>query len=393
LYSQTDYETNFLEGYLQFEQVFQELGGDYGTTFFPFLTLGYGGRERGLSNAFTGVADDITTLEVNPAGTASLEFTELFFSHNKIIGDVNYNTLAYSMRFNDLGFGVGARVLYMPFTHFDQWGENAGSGIITNSVFTLNCSYNILRSYKFFGLSVGANVKLYVYGVPEEIASDQTRVNAVFDVGLLTRFNFLKAYNKIEKNFSVGLAARNMGPFVDEEPPPTTISLGAAYKPIDAIRISLDFNYLINYSELTYQNWSIDTGFEWQFTKYSSLMCGATLKSSPSFSLGVALDFEDFKITAVYYPDFVDVSKFSISASLKFGDMGRDKKRIMLKNMYSDALKLVSDGNYTEAQILLQDILKRDDAYTPAKKSLKYCKKQLETEKELDYLFEDRRLK
>jgi hypothetical protein len=390
IFSQSDYETNFLQGYLNFEKAFLQLSGDYGTTFFPFLNLGYGGRESGLSQAFTGVADDIGTLESNPAGTSSLKQTELFFSHVKLMGDVNYNTLAYTMRFNDLAFGIGARVLYMPFVHFDQFGENVGDGVITNTVITCNLSYNFLRSYEFFGLSVGANAKLYIYGVPDEIASNQTKVNAAFDVGLLTRFNFLKAYNRAEKNFGIGLTIANLGPFTDEEPPPTTISLGISYKPIYQLMFAIDFNYLINYSSYTYKNWSVNVGIEWKFTKYSSIMGGVTIKSSPSFSLGVNVEFDDFKITAVYSPDLVDVSKFSISASLKLGDLGREKKETEVKKMYSNALRLMSEGNYDLAIDQLKEIIKKDRTFTPAKKSLAQCHKQNETQKDLDIIIENR---
>jgi len=392
LFSQSDYENNFLQTYLNIENVFLGLGGDYGTTFFPFLLQDYGGRSKGLSGAFTGVADDIGTIEKNPAGTASLDYTELFFSHNKLMGDVNFNALAYTMRFNDLAFGFCTRLLYMPFTHFDAWGENAGSGVITNTVITFNVSYNFFRTYSFFGLSVGGNVKMYIYGVPDEIAADQTTVNAAFDVGILTKFNFLKAYKTAEKNFSIGLAVKNLAPFVQDEPPPTTASIGIGYKPIEQLLISIDFNYLINYSLETYKNWSVNCGVEWNFTKYSSLLAGFTLKSSPSFSLGINLDFQDFTITVVYNPDFVDVSKFSISASLKMGDMGRSNKENSVKKMYSACLKLMVEGKYEEARKQLKELLKIDYTFTPARKSLIQCEKQLATEKELNNIIENKRL-
>jgi len=392
IFAQTDYENNFLQNYLNIENVFLKLGGDYGTNFFPFLLQDYGGRSRGLSGAFTSVADDIGTIEKNPAGTASLKNTELFVSHTKLMGDVNYNTLAYSMRFNDLAFGFSTRLLYMPFTHFNTWGENAGSGIITNTVITLNFSYNLLRTYDFFGLSLGGNAKLYIYGVPEVIAPEQSRVNVVFDIGLLTRFNFLKGYKTTEKNFSVGLSVKNLGPFVDDEPPPTTASLGISYKPIEVLLISVDFNYLINYSAQTYKNWSVNTGIEWKFTQYSSLLAGFTLKSSPSFSLGINLDFDDFTVTVVYNPDFLDVSKFSVSASLKLGDLGRSNKEINIRKLYAASLKLISEGNYNEAKEQLLQLLKIDPLYTPAKVSLKQCEKQIQTESDLKNIIENNRL-
>jgi hypothetical protein len=384
LYSQSSMETNFLQSYLSFEQVFLKLGGDYGTTFFPFLNSGYGGRDMAFSGAFTGVADDITTIESNPAGTASLKYTELFFSHNKIMGDVNYNTLAYTMRFGDLGFGLGTRILYIPFTHYDKFGDDVGNGLINYSVITFNCSYNFLRNYDFFGLSLGTNIKLYIYGVPDSIALNQTSVNVAFDIGLLTRFNFLKGYSKAEKNFSVGLVVKNLGPFTNNEPPPTYVSIGVGYKPIEQVLMSADFAYLINYSAQTYQNWSVKSGVEWKFTSISSLLFGFVIKSNPSFSLGFNLNFEDFTITATYNPDFTDVAKFSISASLKLGDLGRSKKEDLVKKMYSMALRLMNDGNYKDAKDILEKTLQKDRGFTPAKKSLKIVMKQLEIQKNLE---------
>lgn len=389
LFSQTDFENSFLQNYLNFEKAFQYLGGDYGTNFFPLLNYGYGGRDLALSGAFTGVADDITTLEINPAGTASLKYTELFFSHNKLMADVNYNTIAYTMRLNDLGFGLGTRILYIPFTHYDRFGEDVGNGIISYTVITFNVSYNFFRRYEFFGFSIGGNLKLYIYGVPENIYPSQTSVNIAFDFGLLTRFNFLKAYKSYEKNFSIGLAVKNIGPFTHNEPPPTTVSFGIGYKPIEQILISVDFNMLINYSELTYKNWNVRTGFEWKFTKISSLLVGVLISSSPSFSLGVNLDFEDFSITATYNPDLIDVSRFSVSATLKLGDLGRDKKETLLRKLYSDALKLMTENKYQEAKEILEFILKKDPGFTPAIKSLENCNYQLRIEKDIKNIYEN----
>ncbi|OHD05388.1 MAG: hypothetical protein A2086_09270 [Spirochaetes bacterium GWD1_27_9] len=391
VFAETDFENNFLQTYLNVENFFLKIGGDYGTTFFPFLNTGYGGRQVGFSGAFTAVADDISTLESNPAGTASLNFTELFFSHNKLMGDVNYNTIAYTMRFNNLGLGIGTRMLYIPFTHYDKFGIDVGSGIINYTVITLNGSYNFLKSYDFFGLSVGGNIKLYIYGVPDSIALNQSRVNVAFDIGILTKFNFLKAYKKNEKNFSIGLALKNIGPFTDGEPPPTKISVGLAYKPIEQLLMSVDLDYLINYSELTYKNWSVSSGMEWYFTKYSSLILGFVVKSNPSFSLGFNLNFDDFTISAIYNPDFVDLARFSISASLKLGDLGRGKNELIIKKMYSVALHLMNSGNYQEAKEILEKIIEKEPNFSPAKKSLKNVQRQLDIQDNLNEVIKSQR--
>ncbi|MCG8571848.1 MAG: UPF0164 family protein [Spirochaetes bacterium] len=372
LFSQTDFENNFLNGLLKFESFWSDLSGDYGTTFFPSLNEGYGGRQSAFAQAFTAVADDITTIEANPAGTASLKYTEVFFSHHKLIADVNYNTAAFAIRFNNLAFALGTRILYLPFTHYDNFGDVVSSGMISYTVITLNAAYNFLPSYKFFGFSVGGNVKLYIYHVPEKIAADQTKVNVAFDLGVLTRFNFLKAYHYDEKNFSVGLAVKNLGPFTDGEPPPTTISLGLAYKPIYRLLFSLDGNMLINYTTDTYKNWFISTGFEVYYTKFTSLIMGVKISSSPALSVGLHFNFDSFTITANYNWGLDDYSKFNVSASLKLGDFGRQRRKEELRKKLANAQRLISLNQYEAAKVLLEEILKVQPRHEIARGNLKY---------------------
>lgn len=374
----SDFENNFLNGYLNFEKFFLNFNGDYGTSFFPILNKPYGGREMALSGAFTGLADDISTIESNPAGTAALENTEFFFSHSKLFGDVNYNAAAYTMRFNELGFGVSVRMAYLPFTHYDMLGHEGGSGIISYSVVTFNGSYNFFRTYERFGLAVGTNVKLYIYGVPDSIISGQSRVNVAFDFGILSRFNFLKYHKTLDKNFSIGLAVKNLGPFMENEPPPTSASFGFSYRPIKRFLITSDIHYLINYSEFTYKNWNYKAGLEVNITDFFSIMGGVSLKSSPSASLGINIEFEQFRLTAVYNPDMVDVAQFSVSASIKFGDMGRGKRQAQIDNLFSTALNMVNESRYSEADDILSEILSMSPNYTPARRTAKLISKHRE---------------
>ncbi len=288
------------------------------------------------------------------------------------------------MRFNDLGFGFGARVLYIPFDKYDSFGIITGSGIINYSVYTFNFSYNFLRNYDFFGLSAGANVKLFVYGIPDSIYAGQSSVGIVFDIGFLTRFNFLKGYNKNEKNFSVGFTVKNLGPFVRDEPPPTSFNIGISYKPIEILIMSIDVEMLFNYSLLTYKNWNVKSGFEVYFTKYTSFIGGFVIKSNPTFSIGMNIKFDDFSVTMIYNPDFSDLFRFSVSASLKLGDFGREKKMITLTGLYVNAVRLMNTGQYSEAFDILNTILINDPTYTPAKKSLEICKKNMKLREGID---------
>lgn len=61
-----------------------------GLTSFGTLMIPIGGRLEGMGTAFTAVSDDSSFLESNPAGSATLENTELTFFHHNWIADSAY---------------------------------------------------------------------------------------------------------------------------------------------------------------------------------------------------------------------------------------------------------------------------------------------------------------
>lgn len=367
----SDFENNVLGTFLDIEKFFLDLSGEYGTNFFPFLNNSYGGRDQAFSQAFTAVADDISGIEANPAITSILNQTAFFFSHTKLFGDINYNALAYSMRFNELGFGVSFRMAYMPFTRYDMLGYEAGNGLISYSVINLNASYNFFRSYEQFGLALGTNVKFYIYGVPDSIYPNQSMVNVAFDLGLITRFNILKIHNDIEKNFSIGIVAKNFGPFTDGEPPPSSLNVGVSYRPIRNIMITTDLQYFLDYKTMDIRNFAYIPAAEFVLTNFFSIVTGFKIRSSPSASLGINLNFEQFDLSFTYNPDLVDLVQFSISGSIKLGDMGRGKKQHRVDLLYGQVVGYISRSEYAEAEEVLQKILTISPNYNPAKRTLK----------------------
>jgi hypothetical protein len=76
------------------------------------------------------------------------------------------------------------------------------------------------------------------------------------DLGLLTRFNFLKFYQARDENFSLALVARNIGiPDVSlalmEDPLPAVAVASLAYKPLRPLLVALDFSAPMNLNDLT----------------------------------------------------------------------------------------------------------------------------------------------
>ena len=115
-----------------------------GLTAFPVLNVPLGGRAEGMAGAFSAVADDISFLEWNPAGSSMLPKTELAFFHNNWIADTRIEGAAFASRHGDFGFAAGGKWLYTPFTEYNIYGERASKGYYCEAVATLNGSFNFL---------------------------------------------------------------------------------------------------------------------------------------------------------------------------------------------------------------------------------------------------------
>ena len=94
-----------------------------GLTAFPTLLIPMGGRFEAMGTAFTAVADDASYIESNPAGSASLTYTELSFYHNDWIADTNIESVTFTTRKHNLGIGAAGKFLYVPFTEYNTFGE------------------------------------------------------------------------------------------------------------------------------------------------------------------------------------------------------------------------------------------------------------------------------
>ena len=94
--------------------------------------------------------------------------------------------------------GSAASSSTCPFTAYNDWGAAVANNYISETVGTLNVSYNFLSNYYFSGVAVGANLKVAYRNIPD-IASlsvyNQSALAFMGDVGAQTSFNFLKFYN------------------------------------------------------------------------------------------------------------------------------------------------------------------------------------------------------
>ncbi len=173
-----------------------EIFAKVGTSGLQFLKLGVDARAIGMGEAYTPVADDISSIYWNPAGLAIQEEDQVMFSHTEWPADIMHEYLAYSKFFDFATFGFSASYLHMDDMDVisDETMEPTGEKF-TCSDLAVGLTYSSMYTDKFsFGLTAKyLREELYDYSVE----------GFAFDVG--TRLNTLW------RNVTIGMAMRNFG--------------------------------------------------------------------------------------------------------------------------------------------------------------------------------------
>jgi hypothetical protein len=359
-----------------------------GLTVFPTLLVPLGGKYEGMGTAYTALASDSGFIEANPAGSAVLENSELSFLHHNWIADSRLEGVIYTFRINDIGIGFGGKFLYLPFTEYGDWAQREAAGIISETVATANISYNLFPSYDFYGLAIGANLKAAYRYIPEVIYPGQSAVAAMVDVGVLTRFNFLKFYYARNKNFSVGAVVKNVGFPALDEPLPSLMTAGIGYSPVRPVTVAVDLSVPFSLDpQAPAQSWYIASGVDVTVTPFLSIQGGFRLKENPQVSVGSTLDLGQITFTANYNLDLSGsvnpVDKFSIEAKVNLGDYGRASQRKQVDELYASGLESFAKGEFKRAIDDWEAALKIDPQFKPAREAIDTARKRLQLQEEM----------
>ena len=369
--------------YIYLSGVFEPLiDKNEGRTAFRSLLIPGGGRSEAMGSAFTALASDIGFFETNPAGSSTMKNTELALFHNSWIADSRLETLSFSTRNENFGYGASIRCFYVPFTEYNTFGERVSRGYYSETFAVFNVSYNFLAGYYFKGIAAGANLKAGYRSVPDYSDNEgnlvqgsgfeQSAFAVMVDTGLQTRFNFLKPYNSRDPNSFVGLTFRNFGPPVKGEAMPSVISLGVAYKPANPIAISAEIQKpinLLNFAESGKFAYGAGTSIE--LTKFFTFLAGLQLKgANPRLSIGGELNVKSIQFNINYTLDMTTqaalFNRVSLAAKVNLGDRGRAAKQKHIEELYISGLKLYAGGNLEAAIAIWQEALRLDKRFDPA---------------------------
>ncbi|MGP1520045.1 MAG: UPF0164 family protein [Treponema sp.] len=373
---------------------------------FRSLLIHSGGRMAALNGAFTALANDITFFEINPAGSATLRQTELAFFHNAWIADSQLDTISYSMRSGNLGYGASLRCFYIPFSEYDSYGEKVSSGYYSETFTSFNVAYNFFNGYKFRGLSLGSSLKFGIVSFPpfsgqitgtqklslktrNQNALNQMSFAILLDFGMQFRGNFYKNFYSKEPNIFFGLAIKNLGPPIKGDIAPASFSVGFAYQPVKIFTFSLDLSCPINIVDIKNSGKPFASlGVMFNITKYFNLLSGFGVRGgNPRFTLGGEVNLSNVQINANYTLDLTSqttaLNHIVVGIKLFLGDRGRGEKNDRLEAMYIEGLHLYKEKKYKEAISVWEEVLRLNPYFEPAKTGIKSAKNMQTLQTEL----------
>jgi hypothetical protein len=358
-----------------------------GLTTMRSLLIPMGGLNEGMGTAYSAVAKDSSYFESNPAASSLLGSTELSVFHNQWIADTKIEGFVYTIRTGNLGFGLGGKWLYLPFTATDQFGDRVGAGYYSESMLGANVSYNFFPGFYFSGLSAGATVKIAYRSMPavdDGSTAGNSALGFMLDTGLLSRFNFAKYYSSRTKNFSLALTLKNLGPPVQGDPLPTIATFGVGYSPLRPLTFSLDLTKPLNLVDISKsENFYGAFGYLVQFTDFFTLQGGLLVKGgNPRISIGSSFDVDLARITVNYTLDlttqFTPLNRISVQAAFSLGDLGRSDIAKKVDTLYLNGLDAYSRGEIDSAIALWDEALALDSSFDPARESRDAAKASME---------------
>jgi hypothetical protein len=349
-----------------------------GLTTMRSLLIPMGGLDEGMGTAYSAVAKDSSYFEANPAASSLLDATELAVFHNQWIADTKIEGFVYTIRTRNLGFGVGGKWLYLPFTATDQFGDRVGAGYYSESMLGANVSYNFIPGFYFSGLSVGATGKIAYRSMPkvnDGSTAGNSALGFMIDTGLLSRFNFAKFYSSRAKNFSLALTVKNLGPPVQGDPLPTIAGFGLGYSPLKPLTFSLDVTKPVNLVDVSKsESLYAAAGYLIQVTDFFTLHGGLLVKGgNPRLSIGSSFDVDLARLTVNYTLDlttqFTPLNRISVQAAFSLGDLGRGDIAKKVDTLYLNGLDAYARGEIDAAIALWEEALALDSSFDPARES------------------------
>jgi hypothetical protein len=166
-----------------------------GTSAFPFLKINVGARAVGMGGAFTGLADDETSLYYNPSGITSLSGNRYLLEYLNYFEDMQSGLVGYIHPLSDTRY-IAVHINYLNYGKFVQTDTTGQvTGEFGGGDFAIAGTYAMkLREY----FAVGGTAR-FIY----EKVQNYSATGIAFDLGA--------KYTSDRSRYTAGVMVQNLG--------------------------------------------------------------------------------------------------------------------------------------------------------------------------------------
>jgi len=176
-----------------------------GTTAGEFLSIGYGPGGCAMGDAYVSVVNDLSGIYWNPAGLASMEQTEVIFTYQPWLVDINTFFIAAGLVLPNVGTialgALGADYGEMDVTTVEQQDGTGERFSVKDYAFTLSYSRKLAQWFGF-----GGTAKYITSSIWHENASA-----FAFDLGVIINTPFFSLSGDQSQGLNVGMSLSNYG--------------------------------------------------------------------------------------------------------------------------------------------------------------------------------------
>src|SRR5574338_109248 len=248
-------------------QLFPVLGGQRaGISTAQFLKIGVGGRATAMGDAFVAISNDVSALYWNPAGLTQFSESQIMFSHNQWVVDINHDFIGAVYHLDDANaFGVSLTSLSMDqmkvTTEYAPFGTGEYFGF---SDLGISISYSRKMTDQF---SFGGTVR-YI-----EESLDKLKMRGVMiDLGTYywtglgsTRFAVVVSNfgNDLAPDGEVVLVGNRTKSDWQSFSPPTMFRIGFAFEPYENEEHKVTTSIQLNHPNDNSENLSLGVEYTW----------------------------------------------------------------------------------------------------------------------------------
>lgn len=221
-----------------------------------FLVIDPSARQNGLGTAYVGMADDSSSLFINPAGLGIIDrFQFMVSQYSKDMGE-QLNSASFVYPFGKSSIGIHGTILHYAFAqNFKLW--NAGSEINNFNIYSYSAGIG-------YGMMIRKDLAVGVSGkyIKETILDYSTKTIG-FDVGALFEYQIPLPFvnqekkkdaivlSRFKKNLRLGMSFQNIGgkiKYTDKgegDSLPIKFNTGFSFMPFPFIGLTYQFSSLI----------------------------------------------------------------------------------------------------------------------------------------------------